>query len=74
MEVHNLDSLSSFLLKIHKFDYYTLTHGLIIFMSFHTGVSITSCPFISIPIMLGVKLDVNWCSDNLCEILVNQLS
>ena len=24
--------------------------------------------------MLGVKLDVNWCSDNLWEILVNQLS
>ena len=24
--------------------------------------------------MLGVKLDVNWCSDNLREILVNNLS
>ena len=35
---------------------------------------IRSWAFILIPIMLGVKLDVNWCSDYLGEILVNQLS
>ena len=40
-------------------------------MSFPTlRVSIRSWAFISIPIILGVKLDVNWCSDK----LVNKLS
>ena len=42
---------------------------LIMCISFPTlGISIRSWAFIVAPIMLGVKLDVNWCSDKVRNI------
>ena len=64
--MHYLNLYSSFLLEIHTFNYNNLTDVFDYFYAISDlKVSIRSCAFIYITIMLGVKLDVNWCSDKL---------
>ena len=66
MQVNYLDSYSSFLLEIHISNDYNITDGFDVFMSFPTYlVLIRSWAIVSPLIMLSVKLDVNWCRDNL---------
>ena len=70
--VHYLHLYSSFVLEVQTFNYYNLTD---VFNYFYVSPCLKSLNtilvLISIPIMLGVKLDVNWCSDIPSEILVN---